>query len=503
MQKTVLLFGAGKSATVLIEYLIDQAPSNGWNIIIADSDKEQILSKTNNSSFAKAVEIDVNGEQRSVLIQQADIVISLLPPALHILVAKDCVVFSKNLLTASYIDDAIKKLKPEIEKKGLLFICEMGLDPGIDHMSAMQLINSIREDGGTIISFKSHCGGLVSPENDDNPWHYKISWNPRNVIMAGKSGAVYKLNNSIIKENYEELFDVSRAVKIPELGFLSYYPNRDSLPYIDLYQLSEAETFIRTTLRYPDFMYGWKNLIELKLTDESDEYETNGLTLADFFKQHLDKYGFGEWLKQKLNERFSQTKKLLDDLLKLMETEEEAKEEGVEVPENFMLVDEAGGLQNIEVDDIKNSAAATVANQMHEANLTLKQLFYLGMDDEETMINKGKCSAADILQFALEKKLALQPGDKDMIVMLHEIDFIKNGIAYNLQSSLIVEGQNDVKTAMSKTVGLPLGIATKLILDKTIDLSGLHIPTVKEIYTPVLAELQKCGINFNDVLTQA
>jgi saccharopine dehydrogenase-like NADP-dependent oxidoreductase len=497
MQKTVLLFGAGKSATVLIDYLIDEAKKNDWKILIADSDKEQILLKTNNSPFTEAFAINVeNDEQRLSLIKRSNIVISLMPPGLHFLIAKDCVHLDKNLLTASYVDQQIKDLQPEIEKKGLLFICEMGLDPGVDHMSAMRIIDLIRNKGAKILSFKSHCGGLVAPESDNNPWRYKISWNPRNIVMAGKAGAVYKIDGNIIQEKYEELFDAARGVEIPGLGFLSYYPNRDSRDYMELYNLNDADTFMRTTLRYQDFMYGWKNIVELKLTDEAKEYETGGMLLCDFFKQHLDKNGFGEWLQQNLTERFSQTKKLLEDLMKLMETENEAEQEGEEIPENFMMVDEEGDLQNIELDNIKTTAAATLANQMHEANLMLKQLFYLGMDDNETLINKGICGAADVLQFAMEKKLALQPGDKDMIVMLHELVFKEQNKTCHLQSSMIVKGENNLKTAMAKTVGLPLGIAAKLILNNTIKLSGLHIPIKKEIYEPVLAELENFGINF-------
>ena len=188
--KKILLFGAGKSATVLIDYLLAEAPSNNWTIVIADANREQVLIKTNHSPFATAVQLDItNDEKRSTLVQEADLVISMMPPALHFLVAKDCVEYGKNLLTASYLDAAIKSLQTEIQNRKLLFICEMGLDPGIDHMSAMKIIDDIKSKGAFVTSFKSHCGGLVAPESDDNPWHYKISWNPRNVLLAGKAGA--------------------------------------------------------------------------------------------------------------------------------------------------------------------------------------------------------------------------------------------------------------------------------------------------------------------------
>jgi saccharopine dehydrogenase-like NADP-dependent oxidoreductase len=377
----------------------------------------------------------------------------------------------------------------------------MGLDPGIDHMSAMRMIDDIHSKNGHITSFQSHCGGLVAPESDDNPWRYKISWNPRSVVLAGKSGAHYKESGQEKRLHYEELFTPDRVIEIPELGYLSWYPNRDSLSYAALYDLEEAETFIRTTLRYPDFMYGWRNIIELKMTDETPTYETDKKALYEVFKEHMDKNGFGEWLEEKLTDRFSQTKEMLSNLVKLMEVEKEAKEGDLEIPEEFMSVDEKGNITEIGLDEVKNRAASFLAHKMHEANLTLKQLFFLGLDDRETIVNKGFCSAADVLQFALEKKLALRADDKDMIVMMHEIKFAVGSQKSAISSLLIVKGENNIRTAMAKTVGLPLGISAKLILNGTIRLKGLHIPTKKEVYEPVLKELEEYGIRFEEVST--
>jgi len=430
MMKTILVFGAGKSSTILIDYLISSATENNWSVIIADANEEQILTKTNGSPLARTIETDIQNDiERAAWIQLADIVISLMPPHLHFLIAKDCVQFNKNLLTASYADDQLKELEREIKKKGLLFICELGLDPGIDHMSAMQRIDGIKREGGKILSFKSHCGGLVAPESDDNPWRYKISWNPRNVVMAGKSGAIYKMDNTIVKEDHKQLFATERSIQFPgsdsyRIGSLSFYPNRNSLDYIELYELEGIETFMRTTLRYPEFMHGWNEVIQLKLTDETKEYETDELSIKDFFTQHF--------IKHRLTPSSS------------------------------------------------------------------KQLLYLGLDDDKTLINKGFCSAADVLQFILETKLILLPSDKDMIAMLHEIGYQKDGKKHELQSSLIVKGEDNIRTAMAKTVGLPLGIAVKLILNKSITMTGLHIPIIKEIYEPILAELKKHGIEFTD-----
>ena len=420
--KTIVLIGAGKSATVLIDYLIAEAETNNWKFIIADSNREQILLKTNKSKYAEALQLDVTNEkQRSKLIQRAHVVISMMPPALHFLVAKDCVEYRKHLLTASYLDDKMKSLQDEISNRKLLFICEMGLDPGIDHMSAMKIIDEIKGKGGNIISFKSHCGGLVAPESDNNPWHYKISWNPRNIVMAGQSGAVYKENNETKTILYEDLFDCSNEIIFDGLKDLAFYPNRDSLSYIPTYKLPDTATFLRTTLRHIDFFKGWNAVVHAGLTNETDNIDLTGLT-------------FAKW-------------------------------------------------------------SATILPFVNAENKQM--LAYLGLFDEKPVPATAKTSA-DILQFLVETKLKMESVDKDMIVMLHEFEYELDGKINSLKSCLVVKGENSLRTAMAKTVGLPLGIAAKLILNETIKLRGLHIPTSKEIYEPVLEELEKSGIKFTE-----
>src|ERR1700722_2839373 len=261
--KNILLFGAGKSATSVIQYLIGVAAERDWRLVVAENNLPLAESKIGAAPCARAVAVNVSQEeQRDALVQQADIVISLLPPALHYQVALSCLKTRRNLLTASYVDESIRRLAPAVRDNGLLFLCEMGLDPGIDHMSALQLIGEIKAAGcDRILSFHSHTGGLVAPESDDNPWHYKISWNPRNVVLAGSSGAVYKENGEIKNVEYKNLFENCKIVEIDELGKLAYYPNRNSLNYIDLYKLDNPNTFIRTTLRYPEFCNGWKTIV--------------------------------------------------------------------------------------------------------------------------------------------------------------------------------------------------------------------------------------------------
>lgn len=431
--KKILLFGAGKSATVLIDYLLQHAGAENWKLVVADANLQLALEKINHSPSGEAVSFDIrDAVKRSQYISEADLVISMLPPVLHNTVAKDCLQLGKSLLTASYVDNEMRSIAAAIKDKGLIFLCEMGLDPGIDHMSAMKIIDGIRKKGGKITSFRSHCGGLVAPESDDNPWHYKISWNPRNIILAGKAGAHYRENGKDVQLPYEELFTPDRLVTVPGHDAFSWYPNRDSLSYAPLYGLEETNTFIRTTLRHPDFMRGWKNVIDLKLTDETPAYQSDGKSLQELFREHLDTHGFGQWMNQ----------------------------------------------------------------QIQEADLTSRQFLFLGLEDKNTPVNKGFCSAADLLQAAVETKLSLQPEDKDMIVMLHEFGYEEAGKPANIQSSLVVKGENSLRTAMAKTVGLPLAIAAKLILRGTLKLTGLHIPTDKEIYEPVLKELAENGISF-------
>lgn len=436
-RKIILLFGAGKSATVLIDYLKKKSIEYNWLLVVADNNLAIVQKKLGTGPNTKAIQIDItNTVARKELVAEASIVISMMPPSLHYLIAVDCIEFNKNLLTASYAEARIKDLSATIENKGLLFLCEMGLDPGIDHMSAMKLIHEIEAKKGIIISFKSHCGGLVAPVNDDNPWHYKISWNPRNVVLAGKAGALYLKDGKKMEDPYNQIFLSKEQVSIPDLGSLACYPNRDSISYIDLYQLNNIQTFIRTTLRYPAFITGWNKMVEWHFTDESFQYQTKGLCIANFFEMHFNKHG-------------------LTDEIERLKTDADFAE-------------------------------------------LLDQFEFLGLNDQSTLLPMSSGSAADIVQFILEQKLALQPGEKDMVVMLHEIDYLIANELYHATSSLVSIGSDDQRTAMAKTVGLPLGIAAVLILEGKIKEKGLQIPIKATIYEPVLQELEKESIQFTE-----
>jgi saccharopine dehydrogenase-like NADP-dependent oxidoreductase len=437
--KKILIFGAGKSASELIHYIGINSVKENWIFVVADAQIELAEKKVRPYPNGKALAVDITQpEQRNAPIQEADIVISLLPPSLHILVARDCIKWKKNLLTASYIDIPLKELEKEVNDAGVLFLCEMGLDPGIDHMSAMELITRLKEDGCTIHSLISHCGGLIAPESDDNPWHYKISWNPRNIVLAGSAGAVYKENGKIIKKEYGEIFKNCPIVSLPGLSDYAWYPNRDSLSYMPLYALTDTNTFIRTTLRHSSFCKGWQILVELGLTDSTDwEFITNLTT-------------YQEWIDTKL-----------------------------------ITTGEAGNWTSF-----KSKLEKPLQDQMNMLEL-----------DSILPLPEGIRSSADILQKILEKKWVLQPEDKDMIVMQHEIEYTdKTHQHKKITSSLIVKGIDQERTAMAKTVGLPLGIAAKLILNGVIKAKGLKIPIEKEIYEPVLKELQLAGIEFNETI---
>jgi saccharopine dehydrogenase-like NADP-dependent oxidoreductase len=419
--KEILLFGAGKSATSLIQYLIGVATERDWRLVVAENNLPLAESKIGAAPCARAVAVNVSQEeQRDALVQHADIVISLLPPALHYQVALSCLKTRRNLLTASYVDESIRELAPAVRDNGLLFLCEMGLDPGIDHMSALHFIGQIKAAGDhRILSFHSHTGGLVAPESDDNPWHYKISWNPRNVVLAGSAGAKFKADGQIVTRPYSGLWEGGGSIAVSGVGPLAWYPNRDSLPYIDLYGLQEADSFIRTTLRHPDFLRAWGPIVRAGLTDDQRPIGSKVRTFADWSAPLLP----------------------------------------------FITAD-------------------------------IKPLFeFLGLLEPESL-PASAATSADILQYLLETRLAMHPRDKDMIVMQHEIGFIREGKRWREKSTLVVKGQDHLHTAMAKTVGLPLGIAARLVLEGRIDLTGLHIPIVPELYEPVLRELEEQGIGF-------
>ena len=436
MSQTILIIGAGKSATVLIQYLQQKAVENDWFILLADGDEAVAKNKWNNAPNGTALGIDIENElDRQNLVQKADIVVSMMPAQLHFLVAKDCLTFGKPLFTASYVDDNMRSIAEEIESKQLLFLCEMGLDPGIDHMSAMAIIDKIHEKGGKITSFKSHCGGLVAPESDDNPWHYKISWNPKNIILAGKAGAIYLEDGATVTKNYTGIFDQTPMVNLPGIGHLAYYPNRNSLSYIDTYHLHGVQDFVRTTLRYPAFCTGWNAIVQLHLTDETVINLAPNTTVQNWFETHI----------------------------------------------------QLNGLEQILVKFTQDPA---IKNQLE----------FIGLY-ESTIIPTQFNTNASILQWLLEIKWKLKTTDKDLVVMLHEIEYSIGTRQFKLDSSMVLTGKDAINTAMATTVGLPLAMGVCAYLKGEIQMTGLHIPIDARIYQPILKSLTEEGIVFEETLT--
>jgi saccharopine dehydrogenase (NADP+, L-glutamate forming) len=436
MSQTILIIGAGKSATVLIQYLQQKAVENDWFILLADGDEAVAKNKWNNAPNGSALGIDIENElDRQNLVQKADIVVSMMPAQLHFLVAKDCLAFGKPLFTASYVDDNMRSIAAEIESKQLLFLCEMGLDPGIDHMSAMAIIDKIHEKGGKITSFKSHCGGLVAPESDDNPWHYKISWNPKNIILAGKAGAIYLEDGATVTKNYTGIFDQTPMLNLPGIGHLAYYPNRNSLSYIDTYHLHGVQDFVRTTLRYPAFCTGWNAIVQLHLTDETVINLAPNTTVQNWFETHI----------------------------------------------------QLNGLEQILVKFTQDPA---IKNQLE----------FIGLN-ESTIIPTQFNTNASILQWLLEIKWKLKTTDKDLVVMLHEIEYSIGTRQFKLDSSMVLTGKDAINTAMATTVGLPLAMGVCAYLKGEIQMTGLHIPIDARIYQPILKSLSEEGIVFEETLT--
>jgi saccharopine dehydrogenase-like NADP-dependent oxidoreductase len=435
----ILIIGAGRSSTSLIEYLLNQSEEHNWKITIADVDEFLAKEKCSGHVNATSIRFDSKDEQkRRELIKQQRLVVSMLPAFMHGEVARDCVEFGVHLATASYVSREMMVLSDDAKKKNIILLNECGLDPGIDHASAMKIIHELREKKAHITSFKSFCGGLVAPESNDNPWGYKFSWNPRNVILAGQGTAQYLKDGGLKCLPYNRLFKESETVNMGEYGDFDAYANRDSISYIEVYELKDIQTMIRGTLRQKGFCKAWNVFVKLGLTDDSSVIkETNQYTytqLLDFFLPS----GKGK-VKQRLAE--------------------------------FMGADWDEEIE--------------------------KMMDYLELFSDKT-IKLSEGTPAQLLQHLLEEKWKLKTEDKDMILLQHQFEYQLPGdkSSRTLLSSLVVKGKDQKHTAMALTVGLPLAITVKNILTGKITLTGVQIPTQSEIYEPMLSELKTMGIDF-------
>lgn len=437
--KKILLLGAGLSASSLIRYLLEHAEANNWQVRVVDQSMDVVKRKLNGHPCGVALSFNaLDKGERLPEIAQADLVISMLPARFHIDVAQDCLALKKHLITPSYVSPEMKALDAEVKAANLLFMNEIGVDPGIDHMSAMRIIDDVRNKGGEIISFKSYCGGLMAPESDNNPWNYKFTWNPRNVVLAGQGKAAQYIDRFQYKYiTYNQLFSRLDRIEVDGYGAFDGYANRDSLSYRPIYGLENIPTLYRGTLRRVGYCQAWNIFVQLGMADDNYVMEgSENFTPRDFANAFLP---FNE---------------------------------GVSVEDKWLAVCQQYGVSSIE------------------------KFEWLGLFDGTTKLNLPQATPAQLLEKILVDKWVLEPNDKDMLVMVHQFEYILNNKRHRIESSMVNIGEDDVYTSMSNTVGLPMAICAKMMLTGGIDAVGVKIPIERVIYAPILDELASLGIRF-------
>jgi saccharopine dehydrogenase (NADP+, L-glutamate forming) len=437
----ILVLGAGRSSSALINHLLDQAKQHQWTVTVGDVSPVAAQQRIGQAAHARAIAFDIHQPDATEIIRAHDIVVSLMPAHLHILVAKLCLSLGKHLLTASYVSPEMKALDAEARKQNLLLLNECGLDPGIDHMSAMQVIDRIRNSGGNLYSFESFTGGLIAPDTDpENPWRYKFTWNPRNVVMAGQGTARFLQEGQFKYIPYQQLFSRTTPVSVPGYGAYEGYANRDSLQYREVYGLQSIKTMLRGTLRNQGFCDAWNIFVQLGCCDDTYAMEAvSTMSHQDFINAFLDYHP--DWsVEEKIAHRF----RLAPD--------------GAE----------------------------------------LRRLNWSGMFDA-TPVGLSQGTPAQILEHILNKRWKLDAHDRDLIVMWHRFRYHLNGKRHEIQASLIATGEDGNQTAMAKTVGWPLAIATGLLMQGKIKARGVQIPVTREFYEPILAELKTLGISLTEV----
>ena len=440
--RNILIVGAGKSSPYLIKYLIENSQQQNLFLHITDVKIDHLMTYSKNERCTVSTINILDENQREEFILKSDIIISMLPARFHIILAKSCLKLKKNLLTASYVGDEMKNLNKDVIDNDLIFLNEIGLDPGIDHMSAKKIIDNLHNRDYKITSFKSYTGGLISPESDNNSWNYKFTWNPRNVVLAGQGSPAKYIENKKYKYlPYNRLFENTEMINIKDYGDFDVYPNRDSLKYREIYGLEDISTMIRGTIRKVGFPKSWNMLVRLGLTDDSFKISNSqGMTYREYLNCFLPYH-------------------------KSLTIEDKTKK---------MLKINEGDSQWIKLNEI--------------------DIF-----SKTKKIPLKNASPAQILEHILKECWKLETHDKDMIVMYHEFKYVNKSSTENkIISTMGCTGEDNTYTAMAKTVGLPLAIACLLILNKEINLTGIQTPINKKIYDPVLEELENFGIFFNE-----
>lgn len=442
LMKKIFVIGAGLSASSLLRYLRENAAKENWFIKVCDREAELAQNKVEDCDQAEGFGLDaLNPEERKPYIEWADLVISMLPARFHIEIAKDCIKYQTNLITPSYVSDEMKALDQQVKEAGLLFMNEIGVDPGLDHMSAKKILHDIEDMGGTMHIFESFTGGLVAPESDNNPWNYKFTWNPRNVVLAGQGSAAKFIQEGQYKYiPYHKLFRRTEVIEIEGYGKFEGYANRDSLKYRDVYDLHDIPTIYRGTLRRKGFSKSWNVFVEIGATDDSYILEgSKDMTKRDFINAFLP-YNPTDSVELKLK--------------------------------HYLKIDQ---------DDI-----------------IFDKLEWLDIFKDDKVDIQEDVTPAQFLQKILEEKWQLDPNDKDMIAMWHKLVYKIDGQFKEINSHMIAIGEDQTHTAMSNTVGLPLGICAKMMLNDTIQITGVQIPVKKEIYSPILKELESYGVIFHE-----
>jgi saccharopine dehydrogenase (NADP+, L-glutamate forming) len=430
----ILILGAGLVAGPLVKYLLDQPD---LSVVVADVEVARARKLVAGHPRGQAEFLDIADRAAlAAAIGRADLVVSMVPFTFHPVVAALAIEQGKNMVTASYVSPAMRELDAAAREKGVLLLNELGLDPGIDHMEAMRIIHEVHDSGGQVLAFTSYCGGLPAPEANTNPFGYKFSWSPRGVLLASKNSARFLKDGQIVSIPAEDLFARPEIIPIPGLGAFEGYPNRDSVPYRDVYGIPEALSILRGTLRYPGWCDTLRKMVELGLLDDVPK-ERPGSTFLDLMRE-LSQGAPGEDVRAAISRR---------------------------------------------LDLVAGSAI-------------MSRLDWLGLF-EERKLPAEKGSALDNLAALMIEKLAYAGGERDMIVLQHEfLVRARSGRNERIVSTLIDYGVPGGDSSMSRTVGLPAAIAARLVCEGKIRMTGVHVPVHPDIYAPILEELGTLGVRF-------
>ncbi len=433
--KNILVLGAGLVARPLVRYLLD----HGFHVTVASRTVEKARALVGDHPNGKALPFDIarEGERLGDLVKEADLTVSLLPYIHHIQVARECVRHRCHLVTTSYVKDEMRALDGAAKEAGIILLNEIGLDPGIDHMSAMRIIHRVHAAGGKIRAFRSYCGGLPAPDANDNPLGYKFSWSPRGVVLAGRNDARYLENGRIVEVPNARLFATHYLLWIEGLGDLEAYPNRDSLPYIELYGIPETETMYRGTLRN----LGWCDVM-----------------------QKLNELGYFS-LEERTDLHSKSFRQVMAELIGKPDTA-----------------------------DLRADLAAHLNLSYNSGVMTA--LEWLGLLDDAPV--PPATTLLDLLADQMLAKMAYREGERDMVVLVHDFLAVYPDREERITSTLLDFGEPGGDTAMARTVGLPAASACRLILEGRIQLTGVHIPVLPEIYEPALEELERLGIRMKE-----